>query len=263
MIAARMDVDKIAASFREIARARGRPLAGVMRASGRRIAVRLTRITQPFGFDEGAKDNLKSMIQADVRGLFNSPSRLYILVKEKQTKLARAFYSAVKNGDSEAALQILESVGLPRTLLSVPDRSTHRASRDEKGRVSASQKDRLAVFDADKISSYAQEVEKRIGITAAGWAECAKQLGGYRGLVSGQSIPRWKRASGRRHGGSAYMTGEGNDPKVFLENNVPWLTNACKASDMQKAVLQETATIERELDRALQHELRRTGLSRF
>ena len=263
MIAAKVETSQIAASFREIARARGRPLAKVMQASGRRIAVRLTRMTQPFGFESSAKERGESAVKRDVALAFNTPSQVYREVEQKSAFAAKGFWKAVQDMNLQAVERILKSVGIERRIMEYPDRGYHKAARDSRGRVAKSMQDRAMVMVAERVAEYASEVAKRVGISAAGWAECAKQLGGYRGLVSGQSIPRWKRASGRKHAGRASVASVDRDPIVTMENNVPWLTKICPESTMSKALKQEEQTITKELDRALAHELKRSRLARF
>lgn len=259
MIRARTDMSRIAPAFREIARARGRPLAEVMRASGRRIAVRLVKYTQPFGFDDGAKRAGEGAIEGDVRGLFSGAGKMYDRIKRKSEDAARGFWKAYQDGDEAEMARISNSVGLEVRIIQEPDKGLHDKARNNRGRVAQSMIGRYFVSNAEALARYIDDIKKRVGVSAAGWAEAAKTLGGYRGLRAGDSVPNWKKARGRRHGGAASVTSVERDPRVTMENNVDWLTQICPEVTMNKAIREERETTERELERALQHELRKAG----
>ena len=92
---------------------------------------------------------------------------------------------------------------------------------------------RLAVTGFNHVQGYINKIKQRVGTAKAGWASCAQQLGGWRG------IPGW----GTRHAlrgnlGSVYDAtgGNGSSQYVRMTNNVPWIDKCLNPGQIQRAL---------------------------
>ena len=260
-IYARPDMTSIQTSFRVIAQARGRPLAQVMRASGRRIAIRLTKYTQPFGFGDTDKTKGEAAVSGDIAKIFDTPKKIADKIAEKEKAAARGFRKLMAQGMFREAEALLARLGIKRTITEAVPVAAHKGARNARGRVTT-REPQFVIANPRTLSTYVREVAKRVGFTAAGWAACARDLGGYRGLSAGDNVPPWKKpgARGRKSNASgATVTGEANDPIVTMNNEAPWLSKACPRDIQARAIREEIKTTERELDRALKHQMKKAG----
>lgn len=263
MIRARADFSEVRLAFREIARFRGRPIADVMRQSGRRVAVRLTKYTQPFGFGQDAKALGEGAVERDVRLMFRTESSAFERVRDKAGEgVAKGFWRLMKDGKTQEAQRLLDKYGIRSTIVDEVDRAAHKAARNRKGHVREGSYGRFIVTAAEKVAGYVEELKKRVGLTASGWAAAARDLGGYRGLRAGDNVPAWKKPNarqGRGDVGGGRVESPTRDPRVIAENRVPWLSQACPESTQLRALREEEGTINREVERALQVEARKAG----
>jgi hypothetical protein len=80
-------------------------------------------------------------------------------------------------------------------------------------------------------------VQKRVGISKGGWADCATQLKKVNkgGLLAG--FPTWvKKAMKSGSGKVQDMTSDIKNPRVHLTNNVPWADNVIPESQQAGAI---------------------------
>jgi hypothetical protein len=112
--------------------------------------------------------------------------------------------------------------------------SAHKASRyGARRRVSRNTFVKVSVPREAQIDSYAKQITQRVGIAKAGWAHCAKQIGGTR------DIPQWvTRHAGKRATGSVVDNSEASADQqyVTMENKVPWIDKCLNAGQIQQAL---------------------------
>lgn len=83
------------------------------------------------------------------------------------------------------------------------------------------------------MKAYINKIIKRVGTAKAGWASCAQQLGGWRG------IPGWvTRHAGKAVLGNVYDAtgGQGSQQFVRMTNRVPWIDKCLNAGQIRRAL---------------------------
>lgn len=261
-----VDIDSKLA-LRAVAEARGRPLYDVVRASARRIAVRLAIWTQPYGNDESARKRGQKAVADDMTGLFTTPDKWYSVIEAKNKEAADGFWRSVKDRDHIEMRRFFQQFNIPITSIQLtPTNEVHRNARNQRGKVARSAKDRIMVLDTRARANRIKERQKHVGFSASAWAACAQKFGGTRGLTAerGSSIQRWKRPGS--HGIDAPfradMTISNGDPFATMENLLQWATFVTPRSIIMQAIRAEQETIQRELERATRAHLRKNRLKK-
>jgi hypothetical protein len=95
----------------------------------------------------------------------------------------------------------------------------------------------LFISSGSELNTYITEIQKRVGISKGGWADCASQLKKVNkgGLLTG--FPSWVKKAVRGGSGSVQdLTSNIKSPKVTLTNNVPWVSQILPASEQLNAL---------------------------
>jgi hypothetical protein len=259
----RVDFGEVEMAFAQIARSRRRPVLDVMRQSARRIAFRLALYTQPYGFAAAGKAMGEAAVNRDIRRVFGTISHVFDRISPISVDAARGFWQAAKAGDIARMRAITAAFGIDLEPIRDVEPALHANARNGRGRVGNTHRSGVFVFTDGAVDRYVAHIQKRVGVSAAGWAYCAEQFGGVRSLASGEKgIPRWKRPNGRRHGGAVMVKLDPDNPRVVMENRIPWIMHVCPMVTQNRAIREESETLKREVDRALKHELRRAGFGR-
>ena len=164
-----------------------------MRQEARLCCVALAYASQPYGDDEKSRAEGQVAVNRDVYKVYTTPGKAYddISPPEKQ----KAFWRFVNRAQWDKAQQILSTNGksLKFTPIQAFDGGTaHQQHRNRLGKINESQKPVMIVKDPQKLKAYVASEVSKVGEGKGGWATCARQLGGTRGIpgwVSRQGSP--------------------------------------------------------------------------
>jgi hypothetical protein len=91
------------------------------------------------------------------------------------------------------------------------------------------------------ISGYVKKVQKRVGMSKGGWAQCARLVGNLKAGKNGKAadnargIPQWVKR--HKHGGEVKdKTNNTKNPHVIMTNTFPWISRICPKVEQDKSV---------------------------
>ena len=248
MITMKMDDADFSYQLKRYALAKKISFATAIKQQGRLVAVNLAFQTQPLGDGGKAKSQGEGAARRDIDRVYKSGKQTTTVIKESATpngktstqnaeQAAKAFAMYVLKGQNDAATTILQRLHIPKyhdTVVKPMDAgSAHKASRHGARRVVPKNTFvKVSVPREAQIDSYVKQITQRVGIAKAGWADCAKQLGGSRG------IPQWvTRHAGKRAKGSVVDNSDAtSDQYVTMTNHVPWIDQCLNAGQIQRAL---------------------------
>lgn len=251
-------------SLRRYALAKKMEFAEAIKRQARLVAVNLAFQTQPFG-DEAGRRAGEGAIRKDLtpdKGIFKPLNKLWMSEALRMQEYApenfqRRFTN--KNGDVWLSEQdkILTNLAAMKEF--------HKSMRTSGGRKRTSQAGNKTrdigrhgaanrgIVTNDNLNRYVQSVQKKVGIAKAGWASCAKQIGGTRG------IPQWvTRHANKMQTGSVIdnTKAAGNEQYVLMQNNVPWIDKCLTENQMQRALDIQREKMNVAIEKTLQREAR-------
>lgn len=249
MITMKMDDADFNYQLKRYALAKKISFAKAIKQQGRLVAVNLAFQTQPLGDGGKAKAQGEGSARRDIDRVYKSGKQTTGVIKKSGTsngktstqnaeQAGRAFARYVLKGQNDAATTILQRLNIPKyhnTIVKPMDAgSAHKASRYGARRVVPKNTFiKVSVPREAQIDSYVKQITHRVGIAKAGWADCAKQLGGSRG------IPQWvTRHAGKRAKGSVVDNSEASagEQYVTMTNQVPWIDKCLNAGQIQRAL---------------------------
>jgi len=254
----------------------------IMKAQARLLARDLAFQTQPYGKDQDVRKSAEQKVETEIRRVYKTAgemglgANLSYSIKnaygrssglsqgnssQNPEQAGRAFVSLVNSGKLKKAEELLKRVGVSVSEISkipigaMDAGQAHQSARyGPYKRVPRNQLP-LRVVPSGKIKTYVNKIRKNVGIAKAGWAAGANILGGMRG------IPQWvTRNIGRAQGGSVVDQSEQRYfPKITLINNVPWVSQILKKSDIERAVYSQHRKMLNALDKAIRAEAKAEG----
>lgn len=254
-----LDDSEFRSALRRYALARRIDFAKAIQQQARLIAVNLAFQTQPFGENKGRAQG-EGAVKADLtppRGIFKPLNQFWMSEAVRMKQYApENFVRRFTNKKGEVWLteedQVLTTQGAIKQF--------HQSMRTQGGRRRTSQAgnfDRTigrtkagnrGAVDRDNLQKYVQTVQKKVGMAKAGWADCAKQIGGMRG------IPQWvTRHAGKRSKGIVTDNTKASGPEqyVMMENTVPWIDKCLTQSQMQRALDIQRGKMETAIEKTL------------
>lgn len=211
------------------------------------LAVNLAYQTQPFGDNDTGKEAGEGAVATEIQRVYKTPAYVFSRIEtsglpqgkkktQNASQAAKVFVQFIKRGETAKAEQFLQKLRIDpffKTEVSSFDAGyKHQSVRfGARRKVSRNQFPLLVPKDAAKLRAYVKIIEKRVGTAKAGWASCAQQLGGMRG------IPGWVTRHAR-----AGVLGKVDDasfldnkPYIRITNTVPWIDKCLNQGQMQRA----------------------------
>jgi len=200
--------------------------------AGRLIAVSLARSTQPYGDSVLSRHVGESATAGDIHRCYATPGDVFAAFPDK--RFAGAFWAAIKKGNFGAAQKIMQRYCpqfSSKEIKPFDGGAAHKGARNNRGRVSKKQDPIFVVKTTRDLNAYVQDEVDHVGEGKAGWAGCAKILGGMRG------IPQWV----TRHAGKLAGSFVGKDYRaevktITLENQVRYAQDILDPGDKAEAV---------------------------
>jgi hypothetical protein len=224
--------------------------AEAIKRQARLVAVNLAYQTQPFGDSYEARQSGEGAVQVEISRVYNPVSavaysigqsgKTFTGIKRIKTapQAAAAFVRLIKSGQNEKAQEILNALRIEPYFTtkvgSFDSGEEHQQSRfGPRRKVSKNTFTKQATINPTRLKAYINKIISRVGTAKAGWADCAKKLGGSRG------IPQWvTRHAGKRASGivTDNTNSRGNEQYILMENSVPWIDKCLNGGQLQRAL---------------------------
>lgn len=237
-------------SLRRYALAMRMSFAEAILRQARLVAVNLAHQTQPFGDGAAAKEAGEGAVQTEIDRVYDPvpavadalgrSGRTFSGIKRVKTapQAVAAFVRLTRTGQFDKAKELLNDLRIdPYFSTDVgpfDGGAEHQRSRfGARRKVPRNTFTKLAATNANRLKSYIAQILKRVGTAKAGWASCAQQLGGMRG------IPGWVTRHARKGVlGDVYDAtgGSGNAQYVRISNRVPWIDKCLNPGQIQRAL---------------------------
>ena len=260
----RVDVDVIDQEWERmvirLSAASGRSIGEILMQQAR-IAVReMANILPPMGTLTGreswaAQRRLQiRAINRDLARVYITRSRVYAEIRTRVSPQAAAGWWALTLSDPVAAQRMLRTLDIPWRHLPVgtdPDPAHHRAARNRRGRVPATERGRQIVLRSPRLERYRRQTHRGIGRLKGGMVPAAGRLN-----VSG--IPAWV----RRNAGPGLALVDirrRDDPSVRVANLVSYARFQNAGNRLMRIVIRNRQmAMQRQLTAAARGQWRRT-----
>jgi hypothetical protein len=213
------------------------------RKHARLLAVELANRTQPFSVGKGGgakgKERGTKRTRFDIERLFNGEQMFRDIIDGTENKrLATRFRKMQSAGQWAELAALMRAIGIIKKPLQVvsSSKSTHKSHRFKgSGRVYAN-RHIDAIYISKNSDKYINDTVKKVGMSKAGWAACARLIQGIKGDPA-RGIPAWakKKAHGK-HGRVVDRTNNQENPRIHLKNTIPWISRICPESEQKKAL---------------------------
>jgi hypothetical protein len=204
--------------------------------NARLLCVELARRTQPFGNKQEAgtirvKNDIGKIIKntdqldeyADRVGSQRIKTRLKALIKSGRFDIVETILRNIGFLNKWTGMEV---IGVSKM------KSVHNEARNKTTGRTKSRGSKLFIASVSEQETYISEVQKRVGISKGGWADCATQLKKVNkgGLLA--NFPPWVKKAMRSGSGKVQdMTSDIKNPRVYLTNNVPWASQILPESE--------------------------------
>jgi len=218
----------------------------VLQPEARLLCVELARYTQTFDFGKESQTKGEVAVRRDIYKVFANPSTIYARIQAQNPAAAKGFWRYLKKGDLHN-VRLLVAAYMPDLVeaeIGPLDPALHQANRRE-GRVVLKRVARI-VLEGDKLVEYAEDRQKAVGFAKSGWATCARQLGGIRG------IPRWA-AKGNAPGHVVDRSDDPENPTIFLNNDIDYTDRVLSVSGQAGAFRDRAYRLGQRIEKAIEH----------
>lgn len=159
----------------------------------------------------------------------------------------RQFAWLVSNGTGKAITDFLRSMGQDVRFVRNAQKSEVRQRRTMRGAVPQSQKP-VFVTRLQSIVRLADRAVRMIGLGKHGWAQCARRLGGIRGITA-----KWvTRSKGKPNAGTVSEIRGRGGVNFHMTNNVPYASRITRRNHVRMALQREGNFLRQQMARELQ-----------
>jgi len=226
-----------------------RTAESVLKQEARALAVNYGAVTYPVGMSESGADKLADRVEGDIKRLFPTAQeawKVFEVLKQKDARLAAAYWHAFKRGDEDAMAKILRRRGIAKGL----DPAKHQAAR-VKGRV-PTRVEPVSIAAPGRRASYVKKRQKNKGVAKGGWFVAAKSLGGRVRTGKGkQRFPKYVRVHGRRNGIGGSWFVPGRRARVRIWNSVSYIGSASNTRLIDSATERARRDFVKAMERAV------------
>lgn len=238
-------------------------VSDALRKGARLICTNLAYQTQPFGDEQGKAQGQRTILR-DLNYIFvklNGPSMAFfqeVMGGKSERLVLRTKDGRVWITDTDTYMTRGQMKPFHQSMRT-PGRgnvkNAYKTDNQTKD-IGRHQNRPRGVVSTSDFTAYLQTVYKKSGIAKGGWAACAKQLGGMRG------ISQWvTRHAGKRAGGQVVdQSMRRKDPRITFTNLVPWVSKVLSPGQRQLALDSAKYKIVKEIDIAIEKSSRAAGL---
>ena len=225
--------------------------------NARLLCVELARRTQPFGNDDTSG---KTRVKNDIGKIIKPPIQLLAMAnKVENKKIGQRLKTLIMNQRYDVVETIFRNLGFLNkwTGLEFLDSKSGIKTHHQDARVKPTGRtktkgSKLFISSGSELNTYITEIQKRVGISKGGWADCASQLKKVNkgGLLTG--FPPWVKKATRSGSGNVYdLTGNKKNPMVLITNNVPWVSQILPVSEQLNALSVVATKMRNQMNRIL------------
>lgn len=152
-----------------------RAVPSLVKQHARSGAVNLGFHTLPYGFDE--PEAFRAKIEADVRRVFatrEDASAVYLLIRQVDPQKAELYWAAHKKGSRRRALDILNSVTIPRGA----DVAVLKEARKGRGGSVPKRIQPKALVTKSELNAMVKRQQRLAGFAKAAWYQAGRAIGG-------------------------------------------------------------------------------------
>ena len=210
-------------------------------ANARLLCVELARRTQPFGDDNKARAAGEGRTTKDIGKIIKTEDQLTQMALEVDSeKIRNRLLFLITGGRFDVVERIFSNIGFLNTwggmqiISGGGIKSTHNDSRIKTTGRTRARGWKLNIAKQGELDSYIAEIIKRVGLSKAGWAECAKQLPQVVKGSMTRGIPGWV----TRNTGSGSVqdrSRNASNPSVQLTNSTPWASQIIPENEIASA----------------------------
>jgi hypothetical protein len=253
------DTSDLRARLNLYAQVVGKEVSQSLREHARVACVELANVTQPYGRTQADKKVGEQSILNDVSKVFytaNEPTRGYenslkqkVDQSRRSDKAKESFKKRIericRSGDSGQIAWLASFFKTERVQLDTLDKSLYYNARTGRRTNIPKRTKMLAlVIGAEgELKKFKEERMKTSGTGKAGWAVCAEKINLDQAQAATRGIPQWvtrcKKFSAPANSTVVDQSNDPVNPKMILNNAVPWVSNLL--SDSQAKVALEIA----------------------
>lgn len=236
----------------------GRKIPDLVRQHARLCCVELANRTQPFGVGSGNAAKAKALgenaVEAGITSILPRTSFFQTVADSTEDdKIRQRLQSLVAGGQWRAFVDVMKSLGMWKEveLISKSEFSaTHKKHRNKRTGKTYSLRGKVYV-PSGNVDTFIRKIQKRVGFSKAGWADCARQIKGVKG-DGARGIPAFAKAS--RHGTNGKIkdnTKDKHSPHITMTNFIPWASRVCPRMEQNRAAQIAADKMEKAIMRAI------------
>lgn len=208
--------------------------------NARLLCVELARRTQPFGDEQTAGT---TRIKNDIGKIIKNTDQLDEYADRiGSQKIKERLKSLIKSGRFDIVETILRNIGFLNKWTGMEViggskiKSVHNEARNKTTGRTKSRGSKLFIASNSDQEIYIAEVQKRVGMSKGGWANCATQLKRVNKGSLLSTFPKWVIKAMKSGSGSVQdITSDLKNPRVEMTNNIPWASNVIPKSEEEFA----------------------------
>lgn len=215
--------------------------------NARLLCVELARRTQPFGTSD---ESGKGRVGNDIGKIIKYPLQLTQMADRVQDKkIAKRIRQLIVSKKYDVLEIVFRKIGflnkwtgLEGLTGSSQMKSIHNDARVKTTGRTKPRGSKLFIASPSDLNPYISEVQKRVGMSKAGWADCATKLKKVNKGSLLTNIPKFVQNAIKQGTGDVIdNSSDLKKPKVTLINKIPWVDRICPAREQLNA-LQFVAT---------------------
>jgi hypothetical protein len=224
--------------------------------NARLLCVELARRTQPFGENSTAgtirvKNDIGKIIKntdqlneyADRVGSQRIKARLNALIKKRRFDIIETILRNIGFLNKWTGMEFISASKI---------KPIHKDARNKTTGRTKSRGSSLFVASNSDQEAYIAEVQKRVGMSKGGWANCATQLKRVNKGSLLSNFPKWVIKAMKAGSGSVKdMTSDLKNPRVEMTNNIPWASNVIPKSEEEFAKAVIVAKMKKQMEAIL------------
>lgn len=226
----------------DYARIREQTIPDAVVANARLLCVELARRTQPFGADDVSKKTGEGRIKNDIGKIIKYPVDVLAMIsKIENERIRKRLRTLYQNQRWDVIARIFSNVGYLKKWGGFENiegmeqiQAVHQKNRNQRTGRTFNRADKLYITSSNDLDKHIKAVQLRVGMSKAGWAECARQL---RRVTKG-SPTRGMASYVVKQQGRGSVTDHSYDltnPRVILTNETPWADNICPPAEQERA----------------------------
>ena len=208
--------------------------------NARLLCVELARRTQPFG-DKQESGTIR--VKNDIGKIIKNTEQLDEYAdRVGSQRIKERLKDLIKSGKFDIVETILRNIGFlnkwtgMEVISGSKMKSVHNQARNKTTGRTKSRGSKLFIASVSDQETYISEVQKRVGMSKGGWANCATQLKRVNKGSLLSNFPKWVIKAMKSGSGSVKdITSDLKNPRVEMTNNIPWASNVIPKSEEEFA----------------------------